>query len=242
MSISSKRRIQMEPTSRFNSKRAGGSAFGCNDNERPPSSFLTSSDTFTLMHTNKRRKFSSISESVLMQADRFCAFQVDHLIPSFRAAETSRSPRIQPSTRRVSFSNHVTHISPPSCPLESQMHALFYTEQELLTFAWQEQVKKHALIVTTLVYEEQTQRIAQGRPFLTPSSIVALYHRIMTKSTCSEPPTFFREDGCCRREGPGTEQSRMLSDDQSSAVPKTLPPWVKHRLDNHRNTVVARQA
>lgn len=214
---------------------------------------LKSTSTTTTVRSNKRRRVSDVSAGIseidLTQDD--CSCHVGQWVPALakcQGEEHSQPTQLIQPSKRISFSEQVTIISPPpevdySTTAHSGIEtpendALFYTEQELLMFAWQEQVQKHATILTMMVYQEQRRRIADRTPLLSPSSVSELYHKVVSKVTASEPPAFFREDKLCRRKS-------LANDEATTGLLQhvaTTAPWIKYRLDNNRNTIVARQA
>jgi hypothetical protein len=255
MTISSTKRNWVDPPVRFNKQMKRMAAVD-HDGDFVEASFISTSTTTTARSKKSRRvsdASTGTSKNDLMKDD--CSCHVEQWAPALAEfQEEQQSPpsqRIQPP-KRISFSEKVSTISPSpevdysgrtTTTTHSRIEppdndALFYTEQELLMFAWQEQVQKHAMILTTMVYQEQRRRITYRIPLLGSSSVLELYHKVVSKATASEPPAFFREDNRCRRKS-------LVDDDATKGgldAATTTAPWIKHRLDNHRNTIVARQA
>lgn len=83
----------------------------------------------------------------------------------------------------VSFADPLVtqRIEIPSSDVKAKSR-LHYTDADFKRFAWEERLRRDALILTLTVCKEQRKRYRNGLPLLSPSTVHQMYHKILSRT------------------------------------------------------------
>jgi hypothetical protein len=95
---------------------------------------------------------------------------------------------VKKKTARVRFSDSLVEKTLiPAVVDQEEKSRLFYSNLDFARFAFNERVRRDALILTVAVSREQLKRMRRQAPVISSSSVSMMYHKILSRREDSIP-------------------------------------------------------
>mmetsp|Transcript_129183 Transcript_129183/g.192452 ORF Transcript_129183/g.192452 Transcript_129183/m.192452 type:complete len:168 (-) Transcript_129183:94-597(-) len=150
----------------------------------------------------------------------------DHGLSKRRRIEDQFFP-LKKKTTRVRFSDSLVQKTLiPAVADQEEKERLFYSNLDFARFAFNERVRRDALILTVAVSREQLKRMRRHAPVISSSSVSMMYHKILSRTENSKLASQRRS------------KSSKVTVGRQDAKQRNQPP----RPDARRHIVVSRAA
>lgn len=141
------------------------------------------------LYQQKMTTFLSLKRTL---PENFSAFDYDYVTSSVTSSFAKRrrlsqsecvtSKRTTRAAPRVRFADPlVQEAEIPAVQDPVDKHILYYSDDDFVRFAFNERIRRDALILTITLCREQQKRLVRGSTAISPNSVQLMYHKILSR-------------------------------------------------------------
>jgi hypothetical protein len=134
------------------------------------------------INTKSEKKANKMKRSTT-DTVAFCRIEINSSSLLKRRKTQHFEPTITKHTPRVRFAAQLVQSAViPAVADQEEKNRRFYSELDFARFAFNERVRRDALILTVTLCREQEKRLRRRANVLAPSAVTLMYHKILSRT------------------------------------------------------------